>query len=81
MSDLSEKQVQALRLVDCGTRMRLTHHGNTLVSRQAKSLTDAGLIRQAPERWIAYELTEKGRRVLDTLTTPQTSDATGKRRT
>lgn len=61
---LSEKQDQALRLIDCGTRMRLTHLGNTLVSRQAKSLRELGLIREAPERWISYDLTPAGKSAL-----------------
>jgi hypothetical protein len=63
-SQLNEKQIQALRLIDCGTRMRLTHLGNTLVSRQAKSLRDLGLICAAPERWIAYDLTTAGKRAV-----------------
>lgn len=62
---MNEKQLQALRLIDCGTRMRLTHLGNTLVSRQAKALREAGLIREAPESWIAYEPTPAGRAVID----------------
>lgn len=64
LADLTEKQVQALRLIDCGTRMRLIELGNVLVSAQAKSLRSIGLIREAPERWIAYELTRDGERVL-----------------
>jgi hypothetical protein len=61
---LTEKQVQAIRLIDCGTRMRLTHLGNTLVSAQAPSLRKLGLICEAPERWVAYDLTAAGRRAL-----------------
>ena len=59
------KQIQALRLVNCGTMMRLTAHGNALVSHQASSLLAAGLIKYAPERWIAYDLTPAGRAALD----------------
>ncbi len=44
--------------------MQLTHLGNTLVSRQAKSLRDLGLIHEAPERWIAYGLTPSGKAAL-----------------
>lgn len=61
---LTDKQVQALKLTDHGTRMRLTHLGNVLLSRQAKSLRDAGLIKEAPESWIAYELTARGKEAL-----------------
>jgi hypothetical protein len=61
---LSEKQIQAIRLIDCGTRSRLTPLGNTLVSNQAKSLKSVGLICEAPERWIAYRLTAAGKDVL-----------------
>ena len=61
---VTERELQALRLIDCGTRMRLTQHGNVLVSRQAKALMSRGLIRQAPESWIAYEPTAAGLRVL-----------------
>lgn len=64
ITDLNEKQVQALRLIDCGTRSRLTHLGNALVSAQATGLRTLGLIREAPERWIAYDLTPAGRAVL-----------------
>lgn len=62
---MPEKQLRALALVDCGTHMRLLHAGNVLVSQNAKALLAKGLIREAPERWIAYELTDAGRRVLD----------------
>jgi hypothetical protein len=61
---LTAKQEQAIRLIDCGTRARLTHLGNTLVSRQAASLLSAGLIKHAPERWIAYDLTPLGKKAL-----------------
>lgn len=64
VADLNEKQIQAIRLIDCGAGMRLTHLGNTLVSRQAKSLRALGLICEAPEKWIAYALTPAGKRVL-----------------
>lgn len=66
---LTNQQEQALRLVDCGRRMRLTHLGNSLVSRQAKWLLAANLIREAPARWVAYELTSEGKAALaDSLT-------------
>jgi hypothetical protein len=64
MANLSEKQTQAIRLIDCGTRSQLTRRGNILVSAQATSLKVLGLIREAPERWIAYDLTPAGKRVL-----------------
>lgn len=65
MPKLSENQLRALRLVDCGTRMRLTHRGNVVVSQAAPKLRALGLIREAPERWIAYELTETGKLELE----------------
>lgn len=61
---ITEKQLQALYLVDCGTGMQLTHYANTLVSRQAKWLLAEGLIAYAPERWIAYQPTDAGKRVI-----------------
>lgn len=59
-TELSDGQLRALRLVDCGTSMRLTHAGNVLVSRHAKKLLSLGLIGYAPERWVAYEPTLAG---------------------
>ena len=59
-----ERRIQALKLIKCGTGMRLTHLGNTLVSHQAPALRRDGLIKEAPERWIAYDLTAAGKAVL-----------------
>lgn len=61
---LTERQLQALRLVNCGSGMGLTHRANTLISRQAKSLLALGLIDYAPERCVAYRLTLAGERAL-----------------
>ena len=61
---MNYRELQALRLVNCGTGMGLTAHANALVSRQAAKLLAAGLIRYAPEKWIAYEPTPKGLAVL-----------------
>lgn len=61
---ITPRQLQALRLVDCGTGMRLLDAANVLVSAQARKLQSMGLIRQAPEKWIAYEPTAEGHRVL-----------------
>jgi hypothetical protein len=77
--NLNERELQALRMIDNGTRMRLTHHGNVLVSRQAKRLRELGLIRQAPESWIAYEPTSMGKRVLlDNIATDLRTCVAGK---
>lgn len=60
---LTDRENKALRLVNCGTR--LTEFGNVLVSRAATQLLQAGLIRQAPQKWIAYELTTSGSAALN----------------
>ncbi len=58
---LNEHHVQALRLVNHGNGGGLTHHAQTIVSRQAKYLLDAELIAYAPERRnVGFKLTLKG---------------------
>lgn len=61
---LTERKVQALKLLAGADKMQLTHYANMLVSRQAKELLEEDLIIHAPERWRAYRLTELGCRVL-----------------
>lgn len=63
VKEVNEKQIQALNLIRSTRGMNLTHLGNTIVSRQAKSLLDAGLICYGSGR-VAYVLTAKG---LETL--------------
>ncbi len=60
---LTDEEVRALRLIDCGKNTRFTEYANVLVSREVKSLLDSGLIQYAPERWSGYKLTRKGRAV------------------
>lgn len=59
---LTQNAVRALRLIESGAR--LTEHGNVLLSREADQLARAGLIKQAPHRWIAYALTAGGAEAL-----------------
>ncbi len=63
---LRERQIQALKLVRGMRGANLTHYGNTLVSRQAKSLLAAGLISYG-EGPIAYVLTQAGERELSAV--------------
>ncbi len=58
---LSDDQVQALKLVNHGNGAGLMHRAQVIVSRQAKSLLDAGLIAYAPERRnVGYKVTLAG---------------------
>lgn len=66
MNRLSEKQLQALQLVNHGNGAGLTHYAQTLVSRQAKVLLAAGLIDYAPERKnVGYKVTKAGYAALE----------------
>jgi hypothetical protein len=58
---MSEKQIQALKLIATGTR--LTEFGNALVSRQVNGLLASGLIKYAAG-WMGYAPTAAGRDAL-----------------
>ncbi len=63
---LTEDQVQALKLVNHGNGGGLTHFAQTIISRQAKSLLNAGLIAYAPERRnVGYKMTLGGYAALE----------------
>ena len=64
--DIPERAESALRLIQTAQGGQLTALGNRIVSQQAKTLLDQGLIRYAPgKHWIGYELTPKGKSVHD----------------
>ena len=63
---MNEKQLQAMRLVNCGNGGGLTEYANVLVSRQAKTLLSLGWIAYAPERRnVGYKITSLGYRELE----------------
>ncbi len=63
MADLSEKQVQALKLVESTRGMNLCHRANVIVSQQQRRLLSAGLIDYASGAQ-AWKITAAGERAL-----------------
>ena len=58
---MNEKQIQAMRLGNCGNGGGRTEYANVLISRQAKDLLSRGWIAYAPERRnVGYEITPLG---------------------
>ena len=63
---MNEKQIQAMRLVNCGNGGGLTEYANVLISRQAKDLLSRGWIAYAPERRnVGYKITLLGYEALE----------------
>lgn len=71
---MNAKQLQALKLVNCGNSgTGLLHIAQTLISCQAKSLLDLGLIAYAPQRRaVGYALTLAGVEALKNAVPEQT---------